>query len=174
MIDTLNLSQKIRIINDFPVPGISFKDITPILEDKIAFQKSIDYLVEVFENKKIDKVAGIEARGFLFASVVAYRLNAGLIMIRKKGKLPAEKVCICHNLEYGESSLEMHKDSVCKNERILIIDDVLATGGTAEAAVKLIEMQKGQVIGLGFLLEVPLGGRTKLAKYNLESVIIYD
>ena len=190
MADLSYLKAKIREIENFPTPGINFKDITPLLEDKDAFREAIDGLVGFFSAKggslpagrrgayggkdlKIDKVVGIDARGFLLASAVAYLLNAGMVIVRKKGKLPSEKILREHDLEYGRGSLEMHVDSIKPGEKILIIDDVLATGGTVEAAVKLTEELGGQVIGLGFLLEIPFGGREKLKGYNIKSLIVY-
>ncbi|KKT30011.1 MAG: Adenine phosphoribosyltransferase [Candidatus Azambacteria bacterium GW2011_GWC2_45_7b] len=155
------------------MPGVNFKDITPLLEDKNAFQEAIDGLVGFFRDEKVDKVVGIDARGFLLASAVAYLLGAGMVIVRKKGKLPYEKILREHDLEYGRGSLEMHTDSIKKGERILIVDDVLATGGTVEAAVKLTEELGGKIIGLGFLLEIPLGGREKLKNYNIKSLIKY-
>ena len=183
MADLSYLKAKIREIENFPTPGINFKDITPLLEDKDAFREAINGLVGFFSAKggsaydgkdlKIDKVVGIDARGFLLASAVAYLLNAGMVIVRKKGKLPSEKILREHDLEYGRGSLEMHVDSIKPGEKILIIDDVLATGGTVEAAVKLTEELGGQVIGLGFLLEIPFGGREKLKGYNIKSLIVY-
>ncbi len=183
MADLSYLKAKIREIENFPTPGINFKDITPLLEDKDAFREAIDGLVGFFSAKggsayggkdlKIDKVVGVDARGFLLASAVAYLLNAGMVIVRKKGKLPSEKILREHDLEYGRGSLEMHVDSIKPGEKILIIDDVLATGGTVEAAVKLTEELGGQVIGLGFLLEIPFGGREKLKGYNIKSLIVY-
>ena len=148
------------------MPGVNFKDITPLLEDKNAFQEAIDGLVGFFRDEKVDKVVGIDARGFLLASAVAYLLGAGMVIVRKKGKLPYEKILREHDLEYGRGSLEMHTDSIKKGERILIVDDVLATGGT-------VEELGGKIIGLGFLLEIPLGGREKLKNYNIKSLIKY-
>ncbi|OGF49143.1 adenine phosphoribosyltransferase [Candidatus Giovannonibacteria bacterium RIFCSPLOWO2_12_FULL_44_25] len=171
--DWPHLKAKIREIQDFPMPGVNFKDITPLLEDKNAFQEAIDGLVGFFRDEKVDKVVGIDARGFLLASAVAYLLGAGMVIVRKKGKLPYEKILREHDLEYGRGSLEMHTDSIKKGERILIVDDVLATGGTVEAAVKLTEELGGKIIGLGFLLEIPLGGREKLKNYNIKSLIKY-
>ena len=173
MPDYPHLKAKIREIKDFPMPGINFKDITPLLEDKDAFREAINGLTDFFKDLKIDKVVGIDARGFLLASAVAYLLNAGMVIVRKKGKLPSEKILREHDLEYGRGSLEMHVDAIKPGEKILIIDDVLATGGTVEAAVKLTEELGGQVIGLGFLLEIPLGGREKLKGYNIKSLIVY-
>jgi adenine phosphoribosyltransferase len=168
-----DLKLKIREIPNFPTPGISFKDITPALEDKDSFRAIIDGLVEFFKNEKIDKVVGIDARGFLLSSAVAYRLNAGMVIVRKKGKLPFETIIREHSLEYGTGTLEIHIDAIKKGERVLIIDDVLATGGTADAAVKLSEELGGVIVGLGFLLELPLGGREKLSQYKIEALIRY-
>src|SRR3972149_9185995 len=171
--DWPHLKAKIREIQDFPMPGVNFKDITPLLEDKNAFQEAIDGLVGFFRDEKVDKVVRSDARGFLLASAVAYLLGAGMVIVRKKGKLPYEKILREHDLEYGRGSLEMHTDSIKKGARILIVDDVLATGGTVEAAVKLTEELGGKIIGLGFLLEIPLGGREKLKNYNIKSLIKY-
>lgn len=168
-----NIKSKIRIVKNFPVPGVSYKDITPVIEDAKSYKKVIKKFADIYSDKKISKIAGIESRGFLFASSLAYELNTGLIMIRKSGKLPHKKITVFHSLEYGTSALEIHKDSVKFKENILIIDDVLATGGTAEAAIKLVNILKGNIVGLGFLLEVPLGGRKKLNDYPIDSLIKY-
>ena len=170
------LRSKIREVDDFPTAGIKFKDIMPLLEDPRAFRNTIESLVLPFRTRKISKVVGIDARGFLLAPAVAYLLGAGLVAARKKGKLPSKKIIQKHKLEYGESLLEMHVDSIKKGERVLIIDDVLATGGTVEAAIKLVQKLGGKIAGLGFLIEIPLGGRKKLKKYKakINSLIIYD
>lgn len=168
-----HLKSKIREISDFPTPGINFKDITPLLEDKEAFRAAIDGIYDHFRGAPIDKVVGIDARGFLLASAVAYLAGSGMVIVRKKGKLPYEKIVREHDLEYGRGVLEIHTDSIKKGERVLVVDDVLATGGTVEAAVKLVEELGGQVIGLGFLLEIPLGGRQKLKNYEIKSLIKY-
>lgn len=168
-----HLKEKIREIQNFPTPGIQFKDITPLLEDKAAFREAIEGIASLFKNEKVDKVVGIDARGFLLASAVAYLLEAGMVIVRKKGKLPWEKILREHSLEYGTGSLEMHTDSIKKGERILVVDDVLATGGTAEAAIMLSEDLGGEIVGAAFLLELPLGGKEKLSQYRLESIISY-
>lgn len=173
MHENTHLKDKIREIENFPTPGINFKDITPLLENPASFKEAIDGLADAFRPEKVDKVVGIDARGFLLASAVAYLLGAGMVIIRKKGKLPYEKILREHDLEYGKGSLEMHVDSVKKDENVLVIDDVLATGGTAEAAVKLVEEVGGKIIGLGFLLEIPLGGKERLSKYEVKSLIKY-
>ena len=157
---------------DFPTVGIKFKDITPLLEDKKAFHQSIFGLTEFFKNEKVDKVVGIDARGFLLASAVAYLLNAGMVIVRKKGKLPYDKIVQTHDLEYGSASLEIHTDSVKKGERVAIIDDVLATGGTAEAAVKLVKNVGGDIISLGFLIELEsMNGREKFKEHKVHSLL---
>jgi len=169
------LEQKIRTVKDFPKPGIGFKDITTLLKDGTAFKQSIDILASKFNPEKIDKILGIESRGFIFASALAYKWNKGLIIARKPGKLPAEKISEKYELEYGVDSIEIHRDAVSPNERILVIDDLLATGGTIEATVKLVECLKGQVAGIGFLIELTfLNGRERLKKYNVCSLISFD
>ncbi|MBI2048061.1 MAG: adenine phosphoribosyltransferase [Parcubacteria group bacterium] len=167
------LKNKIREIKDYPTPGISFKDITPLLEDKKTFREAVEGIASFFKKIKVDKIVGIESRGFLFASGVAYLLNTGVVMVRKKDKLPSQKILREHSLEYGNGSLEMHIDSVAPGESIVVIDDVLATGGTAEAAIKLTEELGGEIVGTGFLIEIPLGGREKLSKYPIYSLIQY-
>lgn len=174
MRDYAHLKLKIREIQNFPIEGINFKDITPLLEDRAAFRSAIDGLTDAFRGKNVDKVVGIDARGFLLASPVAYLLNAGMVIIRKKGKLPYETIVREHDLEYGRGTLEIHKDAVKRGERVLIIDDVLATGGTVEAAVDLVRQLGGEVVGIGLLLELPLGGRERLGKYELRSLIKYQ
>lgn len=171
--DFSHLKAKIRDVENFPIDGVKFKDITPLLEDKDAFKEAIEWLTERFKEERVDKVVGIDARGFLLASAVAYLLHAGMVIVRKKGKLPWTTILREHDLEYGKGALEVHIDSIKKGERILIIDDVLATGGTVEAAVKLVEHLGGDIVGLGFLLELPIGGRERLKKYRIESLIRY-
>ena len=143
----LNLQSKIREIPDFPKKGVSFKDITPLLEDAKYFRYLIDILFKKYKDKKIKKIVAIDARGFLIASALAYKLKTGLVIVRKKGKLPFKTVGCDYDLEYGKETLEIHKDSIKPKERILIIDDVLATGGTALAAAKLVKKLKGRIIG---------------------------
>ena len=171
--DCPHLKAKIREIIDFPTAGIKFKDITPLLEDKVAFRETIDCFSDFFRDSRADKIVGIDARGFLLAAPVAYILNTGMVIVRKKGKLPYAKILREHDLEYGRGSLEIHVDAIKRGERILIIDDVLATGGTAEAAVKLVEDLGGHVIGLGFLLELSMNGRELLKNYEIKSLLKY-
>lgn len=157
---------------DFPTIGVNFKDITPLLEDKKAFHHAIAGLTKFFKNEKVDKVVGIDARGFLLASAVAYLLNAGMVIVRKKGKLPYDKIVQTHDLEYGHGSLEIHTDSINPGEKIAIIDDVLATGGTAEAAVKLVNKLQGEIVGLGFLIEIAaMKGRERFPGKKIYSLL---
>lgn len=166
------LEKSIRHIPDFPKPGIVFYDITTLIKDKSAFKKAVDLLVEEYKNKKIDRVVGVEARGFIFSAAVAHRIKAGLALVRKKGKLPYKTISATYELEYGTDTLEIHKDAIGKGERVLIIDDLLATGGTIKAVTGLIERLHGRIAGIGFVIElVDLGGREKLKKYPLHSLV---
>jgi adenine phosphoribosyltransferase len=168
------LSNLVRDIPDYPSPGVTFRDITPLLGNADGFQRSIDELVERFEGVPVDRVLGMEARGFIVAAPVAYRLGAGFIPVRKAGKLPWAVVREQYALEYGRDKLEMHRDAIHPGERILIIDDVLATGGTAEATYRLVDTLGGVVAGLGFLIELEdLGGRARLDGHRVESLAIY-
>jgi len=169
-----DLKLKIRNIPDFPQKGIIFRDIAPLLEDKKAFRQAIDSLVEKFKDKKIDKVVGVDARGFILAGVLADRLEAGMVMVRKKGKLPYETERVEFDLEYGKATLEIHKDSIKKGEKILLVDDVLATGGTMEATAKLVKKLGGKIVGIAFLIILDyLPGRKRLKNYPLYSLISY-
>lgn len=169
-----NLQSKIREIPNFPKKGVNFKDITPLLEDAKYFKEAINLLAKKYHNKKIRKIVAIDARGFLIASALAYKLKTGIVIVRKKGKLPFKTMGYDYDLEYGQETLEIHKDSIKPNERILIVDDVLATGGTALAAAKLAEKLKGKIIGLAFLIELLfLKGRKKLKKYKIVSLVQY-
>ncbi len=171
----INLKKKIRNIPDFPQKGIIFRDISPLLEDKKAFRYAIEKLVENFKNQKIDKVVGIDARGFILAGILADRLKAGMVMVRKKGKLPYKTESQVFNLEYGQGELEIHKDSIKRGEKVLLVDDVLATGGTMLATAKLVEKLKGEIVGIAFLIILDyLNGREKLKNYKLYSLINYD
>lgn len=164
----------IRNINDFPEKGIVFRDISPLLEDKKYFRSAVNVLYGNFKDLKINKVVGIDARGFIIAGLLAYKLKAGMVMIRKKGKLPFETEEVEYDLEYGKSILEIQKDAIKKGERVLLVDDVLATGGTMYAAVKLAERLGGLVCGIGFLIILDyLKGREKLKNYKLFSLVNY-
>ena len=164
----------IRDVPDFPEPGIVFKDITPVLADPIAFSTITDLIVVQFGRGNVDKVVGIEARGFILASPVAYHFGAGFVPIRKKGKLPWDTVGAEYDLEYGTSTLELHRDAIHDGERVLIVDDVLATGGTSKAAASLVEEIGGKVCGIACLIELRvLKGRDKLAGHDVFTLISY-
>ena len=163
----MNLKDFIRSIPDYPKKGILFKDITTLIKDEKAFAETIDQIVERSKKFNFDKIAAIESRGFVFASAVSYILNKPFIMLRKKNKLPADVHSVDFELEYGTATIEVHKDSVDKNDNVLIIDDLIATGGTAEAAAKLIEMSSGKVAAFIFVINLfDLGGCDKLKKKN--------
>lgn len=169
-----DLKAYIREVPDFPKPGILFYDITTLLQDPLALRMTVDRFVWFFAQKRIDKVVGIESRGFIFAPTVAYNLNAGFVPVRKPGKLPYQAARQGYDLEYGTDSIEMHNDAVKPGEQVLIIDDLIATGGTALAAAKLVESLGGKVAGFGFLVELTfLPGRQKLQGYEVESLIQY-
>ena len=169
-----DLKTAIRTIPDYPKPGIMFRDITTLLGDARAFRRAVDELVQPWAGMKIDKVAGIEARGFILGGAVAHQVSAGFIPIRKKGKLPHKRVSIAYSLEYGLDEMEMHADAVSPGERVILVDDLIATGGTAEAAAKLVEKCGGEIVELAFLVELGfLHGREKLEKYPVFSAITY-
>ena len=173
--ESQRLAAHIRDIPDFPKPGVVFKDITPLLGDAEAFQETIAGLCAPYGGRQVDKVLGIEARGFILAAPVADRLGAGFVPVRKAGKLPWEIEREEYELEYGSDLLEIHKDAVAPGERALIVDDVLATGGTAAATVRLVEKLGGVVVGLGFVIELGfLGGRSKLQGHEVVSLLRYD
>jgi adenine phosphoribosyltransferase len=164
----------IRDVPDFPEPGIVFKDITPVLADPIAFSTITDLMVVRFGRGNVDKVVGIEARGFIIASPVAYHFGAGFVPIRKQGKLPSESVAEDYELEYGTATLELHVDGINPGERVLIVDDVLATGGTARAAASLVQRVGGKVCGIATVIELDfLHGREQLADHELYTLIHY-
>lgn len=166
------LKSSIRDIPDFPKKGIIFKDITTLLKDGKKFKNAVDFIVARYKDKKIDKVVSIEARGFILGGVVAYKLGAGIVPVRKKGKLPHETHAIEYELEYGKDWLEIHKDAIKPNDRVLIIDDLLATGGTMNAVCKLVEQLKGKVVGVAFLIELTfLKGRSRLKGRDVFSLI---
>jgi len=169
-----DLKKLIREVPDFPKPGILFYDITTLLKDPIGLHRAVDALADHYVGRKIDRVIGIEARGFIFAPMVAYRLNAGFVPVRKPHKLPADVARAKYNLEYGADALEIHRDAVTAGQEVLVVDDLLATGGTANAVAGLVESLGGHVAGLGFLIELEfLKGRSKLAHHDLHSVLKY-
>ena len=169
-----DLKSHIREIPDFPKPGILFYDITTLLQNPLALRMTVDRFVWLFAQRRIQKVVGIESRGFMFGPIVAYDLNAGFVPVRKPGKLPADKVRETYELEYGNDTLEMHRDAIQPGEHVLIVDDVVATGGTAAAAARMVESLGGVVAGFGFIIELTfLDPRKKLAGYEVASLIQY-
>jgi adenine phosphoribosyltransferase len=163
-----DLKAAIRNIPDYPKPGIMFRDITTLLGDARAFRRAVDELVQPWAGGKIDKVAGIEARGFILGGAVAHQVSAGFVPIRKKGKLPHKRVSIAYSLEYGLDEMEMHEDAVVKDERVILVDDLIATGGTAEAAVKLLRQLGANILAACFIIDLPdLGGADKIRKLNV-------
>ena len=169
------INAAIRDVKDFPKKGIIFKDITPVLKSGKLFHEVVDIIASRYEKNKPDSFAAIESRGFIFGSALAYKLNCGLIPVRKKGKLPYKTIEESYALEYGTATLEIHEDAVRPGEKVVIIDDLLATGGTAGASAKLIERLGGEVAGFEFVIELGfLKGRSNLSKYNVNSIIVVD
>ncbi|MBN1213985.1 MAG: adenine phosphoribosyltransferase [Candidatus Lokiarchaeota archaeon] len=168
-----NLLNYIRTIDGFPKEGISFKDITTLAKEHAPFKESCDKIIQYFKDKKITKVAAIEARGYVWGGAIAYQLGAGFVLIRKPGKLPAETLKESYELEYGTDTIEMHKDAIEKGDNVLLFDDLLATGGTAKAAVNLIEKAGGDIKGIAFVIELTgsLHGRDKLDGYDVFSLL---
>lgn len=170
----VDLKALIREVPDFPKPGILFYDITTLLKDPVGLHWAVDSLADHYIGRVIDRVVGIEARGFIFAPMVAYRLNAGFVPVRKPKKLPADTARVEYSLEYGKDALEVHRDAIGKGQQVLIIDDLLATGGTAAAVAQLVESLGGKVAGIGFLIELEfLKGKDRISQYDLHSVLKY-
>ncbi len=172
-----DLKASVRTIPDYPKPGIMFRDITTLLGNARAFRRAVDELVQPWAGSKIDKVAGIEARGFILGGAVAHQVSAGFVPIRKKGKLPHKRVSIAYSLEYGLDEMEMHEDAVDKGDRVILVDDLIATGGTAEGAVKLLRQLGVQVLAACFIIDLPdLGGADKLRKLDvpLRTLITFE
>jgi adenine phosphoribosyltransferase len=168
------LRTKIREIPDFPKPGILFYDITTLLKDGDAYRQAIDLMIEPYREDGVDVVVGMESRGFIFAGAIAYQMKAGLVPVRKLGKLPSETVSVEYALEYGSNTLEIHKDAIKPGQRVLIVDDLLATGGTVRGTIELVERLQGKIVGLNFLAELLfLKGRDRLSGYKTTSVIQY-
>ncbi|KPF72263.1 adenine phosphoribosyltransferase [Bosea sp. AAP35] len=164
----MNLADSIRAIPDYPKPGIVFRDITTLLGDARAFRRAVDELVQPFAGLKIDKIAGIEARGFILGGAVAHQLSAGFVPVRKKGKLPHETVSVTYELEYGTDEIEVHKDAVSRGERVLLVDDLIATGGTAEGAVNLLSQLGAEVVAACFIVDLPdLGGADRIRRLGV-------
>ena len=171
----MDLKKKIRNIPNFPKPGILFRDITTLLQDYEAFKYVIDTLTERCRTLGIDVIVGIEARGFIIGAPVAYNMGASFVPIRKKSKLPSKTISTSYDLEYGSETMEMHNDAIVSGQKVAIIDDLLATGGTAKAAVELVEKINGKVVDIEFIVELtPLNGRKKLEGYNIFSMLSYD
>jgi adenine phosphoribosyltransferase len=169
------LKSLIRSVPDFPKPGILFYDITTLLKDKAGFAELIDAFAQYYIGKQIDLVLGIEARGFIFGPALAYRLNAGFVPVRKPGKLPAETVTVKYDLEYGSDALEIHKDAILPGQRVIIVDDLLATGGTMQATIDLVKQLGGEVAGIAVAIELDfLKGRDRFKEYDVLSLLHYD
>lgn len=171
----MDLASTIRSVPNFPIEGILFYDITTLLKSPGALRETIDRLTAQYQNKKVDVIVGMESRGFIFGMPLAYQLGVGFVPIRKPGKLPAKKLSESYTLEYGLNTLEIHVDAIEAGQRVLIVDDLLATGGTAKASCNLVERLGGQVVGLAFVIELSfLNGRHKLADYEVFSLLQYD
>lgn len=169
------LEKSIRNIPDFPKPGILFRDVTTLMQNKDAFKKSIDLLAKKYKGKGFDKVVGVEARGFIFGAAVAHKIEAGFVPVRKKGKLPYKTISTTYELEYGTDTLEIHQDAINAKDKVLIIDDLLATGGTVKAVIQLVEQLKGKVAGIGFVIElVDLKGKDKFKEYPIYSLVKFS
>ena len=171
----MDLAQFIRNVPDFPIEGIQFKDITTLLKDPIPFSASVETLLEYYGDEEIDVVVGVESRGFIWGAILAYELGVGFVPVRKPGKLPAETVRAEYTLEYGTNALEMHRDAIQPGQKALVIDDLLATGGTAKATCELVEQVGGEVVGIAFLIELTfLNGRAKLTDYDVLALVSMD
>jgi adenine phosphoribosyltransferase len=173
--DVAELRAKIRDIKDFPTEGILFKDITTLLKDGPAWRFAVDSLASRYQAERVDVVVGVESRGFIFGGAVAHQLRAGFVPVRKVGKLPGKTIEVEYELEYGRDALAMHEDAIAPGQRVLAVDDLLATGGTMAATLRLVEQLGGRVIGVAFMIELAfLHGREKLKNYPLHSLIVYD
>ncbi len=169
-----SLRAKIREVPDFPKPGILFYDITTLLSDAAAFREAIELMTEPYKNERIDTVVGMESRGFIFSAPMALHLEAGFVPVRKLGKLPSETISVEYELEYGTNTLEVHRDAIRPKQRVLIVDDLLATGGTVLGTIDLVKQLKGEIVGLSFLVELSfLKGRDRLGDHHIHSVIGY-
>ncbi len=171
----MDLKKHIREVPNWPINGVNFKDITTILQDPITFKYTIDEMIKPYIGQKIDKIVAIDARGFLFATPMAYQLNSGVSLVRKKGKLPSITIEEEYQKEYGPDILTMHQDAILPGEKVVVVDDILATGGTMEASINMIEKLGGEVVGCSFVIDLPfLGGSEKLKKYPLNFLVSYD
>ena len=173
-VDVAELKAKIRSIPDFPIEGILFRDITPVLQDPASLSAAVDLMAGAYKGTKIDVVVGIEARGYILGAPIAYKLGAGFVPVRKPGKLPFDKISVDYALEYGTNTLEMHSDAVAGGHRVLVVDDLLATGGTAAAVRQMIDKLGGSIVGFAFLIELTaLNGRAKLPGVDVKTFISY-
>ncbi len=171
----MNLKDKIRTVPNYPIDGVMFRDITPLLQDPEAFMEACDQLYNRYKDINIDKVVGIDARGFIFGAVLAYKLKKGFVPVRKKGKLPYKTISKRYSLEYGENIVDIHEDAIQKGENVLIVDDLLATGGTIGAAKDLVKMLGGVIVECAFIIELPdLKGREKIKGHNVFSLIEFE
>ena len=169
------IKESIRTVPDWPIQGVMFRDITTLLQDPDVFRESCDVLYNRYKDMQIDKIVGIDARGFVFGAVLAYKLNIGFVPVRKKGKLPYKTINASYTLEYGENVVEMHEDSIAKGEKVIIVDDLIATGGTIAAAVELVEKLEGEILELACVIELPdLKGREKIKNYKLFSMVEFE
>lgn len=174
-VDVAQLKAKIREVPDFPTPGVSFKDITTLLKDPQAFHYAVATLADRYRSVHPEVVVGIESRGFLLGAPIAYELGCGIVVVRKPGKLPAERVRVDYQLEYGQDALEVHKDAILPGQRVLLVDDLLATGGTSWAAAELVRKLGGEILGFAFLIELAyLSGRRRLEGFRVEALITYE
>ena len=171
----MDLKSKIRVVPDFPEPGISFKDITTLLQDGPALREAVRMMADAFRDDRVDVVVGVESRGFIFGSPIAYELGVGFVIVRKPGKLPSDTYRVEYALEYGTDALEMHKDAIKPGQRVLIVDDLLATGGTIAAAADLVRRAGGEIVGYSFLIELAyLNGRERLKGERIHALVRYD
>lgn len=171
----MDLKEKIRVVPDFPKPGISFKDITTLLKDGDALRETVQLMAEYFQDHNVEMIVGVESRGFILGAPLAYEMGLGFTLIRKPKKLPGQVLAVEYDLEYGTDSLEIHTDAFAPGTRVLVVDDLLATGGTIWAATELIRKLGGEIAGLAFLIELTyLGGRQKLGSYDIFSLVKYD
>lgn len=171
----MNIKDMIRTVPHWPLEGVMFRDITTLMQDAAAFRATCDQFYERYKDMKIDKVVGIDARGFIFGAVLAYRLNVGFVPVRKKGKLPPETISEEYTLEYGSATVEMSEHAIAKGEKVLIVDDLIATGGTIYAATKLVEKLGGDIVECAFIVELPdLNGRQKIAKYPIFTLMEFE
>jgi len=171
----MDLRDTIRTVPNWPIEGVTFRDLTTLMQDPVAFRASCDILYDRYKDMNIDKIVGIDARGFVFGAVLAYKMNVGFVPVRKKGKLPYKTITEEYTLEYGSAIVEMHEDAIQKGERVLVVDDLIATGGTIGAAVSLVEKLGGEVVECAFIVELPdLKGREKIQKYSVFAITEFE